>query len=56
VLSNLLFAVFLGQSNAKWIQDGFVKTVDGVRLYYEKAGNGPVLIALGRLSSSMRNP
>jgi aminopeptidase N len=47
VLSYLLFAVWLGQSNGQSADRGFVETVDGVRLYYEKAGSGPVLIAPG---------
>jgi pimeloyl-ACP methyl ester carboxylesterase len=49
VLSYLLFAVWLSQSNGRGVERGFVRTADDVRLYYEKAGNGPVLIAPGRL-------
>jgi pimeloyl-ACP methyl ester carboxylesterase len=49
MLRYLLFAVWLSQSNGQSVEHGFVRTGDGVRLYYEKAGNGPVLIVPGRL-------
>lgn len=49
LLALATFSVLLGQSNGQRIDHGFVRTADGVRLYYEKAGRGPVLIAPGRL-------
>jgi pimeloyl-ACP methyl ester carboxylesterase len=49
VLSYLIFGALLGQPAGVPVERGFVKTVDGIRLYYEKAGNGPVIIAPGRL-------